>query len=189
MAHWPHRAYVQHYFDFYGQAEVDLYEGESGAAWRRIVEAWPGFRRSLLRRIQLVFLESCHLHARGILASVAAGGLPPDALRWAERDARRIEKIGMAWSDPFADLIRASIAALRDDVPKAVAALASAETGFETADSGLYAAVARARRGELIGGVEGEKLVADADAWMASQRVASPARVRALFAPGRWQPG
>ena len=187
VARWPQRAYVQHYFDFYGQAEVDLYEGNAEAAWRRIVAAWPGFRRSLLRRIQLVFIESCHLHARGVLASVAAGVLPPAALRLAERDARNIEKTAMAWSDPLSDLIRASIASLRGDVSAAIAALASAETGFETADSGLHAAAARARRGELIGGTEGEKLVAEADAWMVAQRAANPSRLRTLLAPGRWE--
>jgi tetratricopeptide (TPR) repeat protein len=189
VAHWPHRAYVQHYFDFFGQAEVDLYEGKNEEMWRRVVAAWPGFRRSLLRRIQLVFLESCYLHARAVVGAVAARALPPRALRLAERDARQIEKAGMAWSDPFAQLIRASVAGLRGERQAAAAALASAETGFETTDAGLYAAAARGRRGELIGGTEGEKLVADADAWMTAQRVASPARMRMLLTPGIWESG
>jgi hypothetical protein len=178
---------VQHYFDFFGQAEVDLYEGRPEAAWQRVVSAWPGFRRSLLRRIQLVFLESCYLHARAVLAGVAAGALPASALRLAERDARNIENAGMAWSDPFAQLIRASVAALQGRAPDAISALASAETGFETADAGLYAAAARARRGDLIGGMEGEKLIAEADAWMIGQRVASPSRMRLLLTPGKWK--
>lgn len=95
----------------------------------------------------------------------------------------------MAWSDPFAQLIRASVAALRGETQAAIAAIASAETGFETTDSGLYAAAARARRGELIGGTEGEKLVAEVDAWMTAQRVAEPARMRMLVVPGNWKAG
>jgi hypothetical protein len=187
LARWSHRGYyVQHYYDLFGQAEVDLYEGNVEAAWQRVVSDWPAFRRSLLRRIQLVFLESSHLHARAVLAAVAAGSLSARHLELAERDARHIERAGMLWSDPFAQLIRASIAALRGNTHTALALLASAESGFETTDAGLYAAAARSRRGELMGGTEGERLIAEAEAWMKNQRVANPARLRMLLAPGRW---
>ncbi len=187
LARWSHRGYyVQHYYDLFGQAEIDLYEGNVEAAWQRVVSNWPAFRRSLLRRIQLVFLESCHLHARTVLAAVAAGKLSGRHLKLAERDARHIERAAMPWSDPFAQLIRASVAALRGDTHTAVAFLASAESGFETTDAGLYSAAARSRRGELVGGTEGERLITEAEAWMTSKRVANPVRLRMLLAPGRW---
>jgi len=187
LARWSHRGfYVQHYCDLFGQAEVDLYEGNVEAAWRRVVSEWPAFRRSLLRRIQLVFLESSYLHARTVLAAVAVGRLSESHLKIAERDARQIEGAAMPWSDPFADLIRASVAAVRGDTQTAIGFLASAESGFETTDAGLYSAVARCRRGELVGGTEGERLVTEAEAWMTKQRVANPVRLRMLLAPGRW---
>jgi eukaryotic-like serine/threonine-protein kinase len=187
LARWSHRGYhLQHYFDLHGQSEIDLYEGNARAAWERVVSGWPAFKRSLLPRAQLVFLESAHLRARTAVAAVAAGEIPESHLRLAERDAHRIEREAMPWSDPLAQLIRASVAALRGDDQGAVAFLASAESGFEVADEGLYAAVARARRGELLGGPEGEKLQVEADAWMSKERVANPARIRMLLAPGRW---
>jgi hypothetical protein len=190
VARWSHRAYyLQHYYDLFGQTEVDLYEGNAEEAWRRIVTEWPAFRRSLLRRIQLVFLDSENLHARAVLAAVAAGKLSESHLKLAERDARRIERARMAWSDPLAQLIRASVAAFRGDTRTAVGFLASAESGFETTDAGLYCAAARAQRGELMGGTEGERLVAEAETWMRSQRVANPSRLRRLLAPGRWTTG
>jgi serine/threonine protein kinase len=190
VARWSHRGYyVQHYYDLIGQTEVDLYEGNAEDAWRRVVSNWRAFRRSLLRRIQFVFLESHHLHARAVVAAVAAGKLSGRHLKLAERDARSIERAGMPWSDPFAQLIRASIAAFRGDTPAAVGFLASAESGFETTDAGLSWAAARSRRGELLGGAEGEKLVLEAEAWMRSQRIANPARLRMLLAPGRWTAG
>ena len=92
----------------------------------------------------------------------------------------------MPWSDPFAQLIRASVAALRGDVPGAVDLLGYAESGFEATDQGLYAAVARFRRAQLVGGSEGERLMAEAEAWMKKERVANPARLCMAFAPGRW---
>ena len=133
-----------------------------------------------------MFLESAHLRARTIVAAVAAGEIPERTLAVAEREARRIEHEAMPWSNPLAEMIRASIAALRGDTQTAVGLLASAETGFEAADECLHAAVARARRGELLGGEEGEKLRAEADAWMAKERIANPARICRLIAPGRW---
>ena len=187
LARWSHRGYhLQHYFDLFGQAEIDLYEGNARAAWERVVAGWPAFERSLVRRTQLVFLESAHLRARTAVAAVAQGHAPERLLKLAERDARRIEREAMPWSDPLAQLIRASLAALRSDTRGAVNFLASAETGFEAADEGLYAAVARARRGELLGGPEGEKLQAEAGAWMANERVANPTRIRMLLSPGIW---
>jgi tetratricopeptide (TPR) repeat protein len=188
LARWSHRGYtVQHYFDLFAQTEVDLYEGDVEAAWQRIVSAWPAFRRSLLRRVQLVHLESSSLHARTVLAAVAVGKLSEAGLRLAERDARRIERARMAWSDPFAQLIRASIAASRGDAQAAIGLLASAESGFETTDAGLYRAAARCRRGELLGGAEGQRLVAEAEAMMRDQRVANTLRLRSLLAPGKWE--
>jgi tetratricopeptide (TPR) repeat protein len=188
LARWSHRGYtVQHYFDLIAQTEVDLYEGDVEAGWRRIVSAWPAFRRSLLRRVQLVHLESCSLHARTVLAAVAAGKLSEAGLKDAERDARRIERAGMPWSDPLAQLIRASLAAFRGDTEAAIGLLASAESGFETTDAGLYRAAARCRRGELLGGAEGQKLVAEAEGMMRGQRVANPLRLRSLLAPGKWE--
>jgi tetratricopeptide (TPR) repeat protein len=187
LARWSHRGYhLQHYYDLHGQSEIDLYEGNARAAWERVVSGWPAFKRSLLLRNQIIVLESAYLRARAAVAAVAAGEIPERHLALAERDARRIEREAMPWSDPLAQLIRASVAALRGDEPGAVAFLASAETGFEAADEGLHAAAARARRGELVGGPEGEKLRAEADAWMSKERVANPARICMLLAPGTW---
>ena len=184
---WSHHGYhVQHYYNLHGQAEIDLYEGNPKAAWGRVAADWPRFKRSLLRRVQLIFLESAYLHARTVLAAVAAGEIPANRLTLAERDARQIDRESMPWSDPFAQLIRASAAALRGDVPGAVDLLGYAESGFEATDQGLYAAVARFRRAQLVGGSEGERLMADAEAWMKKERVVNPARLCMAFAPGRW---
>lgn len=187
LARWSHRGYhLQHYFDLFGQTEIDLYEGNAVAAWARIAAGWPAFERSLVRRTQLVFLESAHLRARTAVAAVAAGAAPERVLKLAERDARRIEREAMPWSDPLAQMIRASVAALRGDTREAVRLLASAETSFEAADEGLHAAVARARRGDLQGGAEGEKLRAEAEAWMSKERIANPSHICRLIAPGSW---
>jgi hypothetical protein len=47
-----------------------------------------------------------------------------------------------------------------------------------------YAAVARRRLGQLLGGVEGAQLIADADEWMRGQQVVRPERITTMLAPG-----
>ena len=48
----------------------------------------------------------------------------------------------------------------------------------------LYAAAARRRLGEMLGGDEGRALVETADAWMRSETIVNPERMTEVFAPG-----
>ncbi len=77
---------------------------------------------SLLLRIPAVRVEAMQLRARAALAS-AGGGRDAAKLRLAEKMARKIEKVEMSWSAPFASLIRATIAHQRGDTAKANALL------------------------------------------------------------------
>ena len=54
----------------------------------------------------------------------------------------------------------------------------------ENGDMALCVALARHRLGALLGGDEGRALIMQAEQWMASQGIARPDRVLALFAPG-----
>jgi hypothetical protein len=80
--------------------------------------------------------------------------------------------------------IRAGVAAGGGDRPRAIRLLAEAARAFDGVDMALYAAVARRRQGELLGGPEGQALLAQADAWMAGQNIRNPTRVTAMMAPG-----
>jgi serine/threonine protein kinase len=180
----------QHYWAMIAGGEIALFEADDEAAWNLLSSQWPGFRRSGLVRFQLYRIEALHLRARAALACATAPG--PSAggeqtyLQAAARDARRIESEGAPWGQALAKLVRSGIAASRRDLDQAVRLLASAEEQLTRLDMALYAAAARRRRGELIGGDEGAALVADADAWMASQAIRNPARMADMLAPGRW---
>jgi hypothetical protein len=56
--------------------------------------------------------------------------------------------------------------------------------GFERADMRLYAAAARRRMGERLGDERGHDLMAEADAWMAEQRIKNPEAMTRMLAPG-----
>ena len=85
-----------------------------------------------------------------------------------------------ALHEGHAALIRAGIAAQVGDVQQAIARLDLAASGFDAADMRLHAACARRRKGELLGPA-GAPLVAEADAFMASQAIARPAQWSAMY--------
>ena len=67
---------------------------------------------------------------------------------------------------------------------EAIRLLAGAEAVLKSADMKLYAAAARHRRGELVGGDAGRALTDEADALMLRQEIRNPARMTAMLAPG-----
>jgi hypothetical protein len=90
----------------------------------------------------------------------------------------------MPWSTPLGLLLDAGAARLEGRPAEARECLAAAVEQFDRAEMKLYAAVARARLGELLGGAEGESHRQQAAAWMAAQPVRNPPAFTRMFAPG-----
>ena len=179
IARWPRdEFYIQHWWSLIANVEISLYAGQNLAAWNLFATEWPKLKRSFLMRVQYIRIES--LYHRAAAALAVAGG---DMLKLAEADARSIQREHMPWSDPLAQLLRAAVAAARGDREAAVNLLRTAESGFDAAEMGLYAAAARRRRGVLIGGDAGRRLIEHADAWMSRQNIRNPARMTAMLAP------
>ena len=190
VGQWSHKTFSnQHYWAMVAEGEIALYERDGEAAWNLLADQWGRFKKSGLIRLQLYRIEALHLRARGAIVRASKEGLHvPDQqqfLRSAERDVRRIEREGTPWGLPLARLIRAGIAAARTDPEEGLRQLARAEDEFAQLDMALYAAAARRRRGELLGG-EGQSLVASADARMAEEDIRNPGRMADMLAPGLW---
>ena len=185
IRHWSQQGFhVQHLTGLMGHLQIDLYSGDGAAAWQRISAEWPALKRSLFLRVQTVRIFMLDLRARSALAAAAHAAERKPLLRWAERDARRLERERMPWADALARLIRAGVAAAQLDRSTALALVNAATAGFEAAHMGLFAAAARRRQGELLGGAEGRPLIDQADAWMMRQLIDNPRRMAALHAPG-----
>jgi hypothetical protein len=185
MEHWSRQGFhVQHLTGLMGQLQVDLYRGASDSAWARITGQWPALARSLFLRVQVVRIFMLNLRARSALAAAVRAPRPGPLWRAAQRDALRIEREGMAWARPLADLLRAGVAAGQGDRGGARGLLQRAETNFRAADMGLFAAAASYRLGQLLDGDAGGQRIADAVDWMAGQGIRNPARMAGLYAPG-----
>jgi eukaryotic-like serine/threonine-protein kinase len=190
---WTHHGlFMVNYWALYGRLETALYRGEGDRAWELIQEGWPALSRSsFFAFIETLLLLLVHARARAALAAAEAApsgerffGRRARLLRSAARDARRIERRRRPWSDPLAKLIRAGIAAQSRQAEQTLAMLEAAEEEFTAADMELYAAAARRRRGQFVGGEIGRELVVTADDWMTGQDIRDPARIAAMLAPG-----
>ncbi len=205
----PQGFHLQHLTGLMCQTYLDLYAGAGASAWQRLVRQWPAVARSHFLRAQTLRVLFWDLRARSALAAATEQGRrargdsepralasgaaslanargsdrPSTLLRAAEGDARRIAREKMPWSTPIAELLRAGLDVARGDRASALERLGRATAGFDAADMALFAAVARRRRGELLGDA-GRELLDAADAWMRSRHIHDPARMTATFAPG-----
>jgi hypothetical protein len=176
--------HLQHYYEMFSLCQIDLYAAEPEQAFARIDATFGELRRSMLLRIQNVRVESHYLRARAALALAARRGADPGLLRSAERDARRLEREGMSWIEPYARAIRAAIGWQRGDAPSAARELETALRGFESADMSLLAQAARFQLARVIGGGSAAALSSEALRWMAAERIVNGERFADMLMPG-----
>jgi eukaryotic-like serine/threonine-protein kinase len=182
---WSQRGFhVQHHNMLLATVILDLYEGDGHAAWKSISERWSAYRKSLLLHTQQVRIDVVQLWARSSLAIATRSSDSKVLLAETDRKARRLERERAPWATAHALAIRAGIARIRGDRSEALALLTDATKQYEGADMHLFAATARRRLGELLGGDEGQAHVAKANDWMASQGVRKPGRITAMYMPG-----
>ncbi len=186
MGQWGSREQqVQQYYELLARVHVDLYQGRGGSALELIGARWNGMARAHLFRIQAVRLEALHLRARAALATLDERPGDRTALeRSVLQDARRIARERSPWSTAMARLLEGAIAMRRGDRDRALRLLAAAIDEAEANDMMLWAAAARYRRGEILRGDEGKRLLDDAVARLGAQQVKDPAAYCAMLAPG-----
>jgi hypothetical protein len=164
-------------------ADIALYDGDPERAVVIVESATPHIQATRIERVEPIRIRWWETQARTLIAS-ATGARRSARLRKAERLGKALLRMDRALAWGFARLILAAVARLKGDSRKALAWLADAEARASAADMKLVAATARLRRGQLLGGDEGSRLVADAEAWMAGQGIRNAARMAAMLAPG-----
>jgi serine/threonine protein kinase/tetratricopeptide (TPR) repeat protein len=184
MTTWPRTGFhLQHYSSLVALAQIEMYTGDYEVAKKHIEGQIKAVEKSMLLRIQGLRIDALHIRGRLALAS-AVGDERETQLRLAEKLAGRIEQEEMGYANPFATLIRGGIARQRGDQANAIALLEKAAKDFDAAHMSLYAAAARRRLGEVVGGDRGRQLVAQSEEWMMKQQIKNPARMMNLLAPG-----
>ena len=181
---WPQEGFhLQHYVSLHALTQIEIYTGDLEVARKHVEGQWLALENSQLFRTPGVALEAMQLRARATLATCAAS-CDDSKLRLVEKMARQMEKVKMSWSRPYATLLRAAVAQQRTDDEKATRLLSEAVQIFERAEMRLYAAAARRRLGEKLGGERGQQLILEADAWMTTQKIKNPEALVRMLAPG-----
>ncbi|HUF47201.1 MAG TPA: protein kinase [Vicinamibacterales bacterium] len=185
IAAWSRRGFhTEHYFEWVGQTEIDLYEGRGAEAMARVERTWPVLQGSLITRVQIVREQAHDLRGR---AATAAAVETSDAaararlLADAERDAQTLDREGTPLATAFAHGLRASVASIRGDRETALRELDVCERTFAADELVPHAMAARRRRGCLLGGDEGRALAQSSDEWAAGQGIRNPDRFFAMF--------
>jgi serine/threonine protein kinase len=188
MALWPSDRYLlQHWHRLYGECEIELYTGNGAAAYERVHRDAKALKKSLLLRIQHIRAQTTFLQGRCAVASLEhAPAMRKRRLAEILRLARSLEREHMAWTAPFAAILRAAVANEDGDRAAAIAGLRAAADQARAADMYGYARAATHQLGLLLGGDEGRRLVTLAGQAIIAEGVRVPARFAATLVPGRW---
>ncbi|HET6879366.1 MAG TPA: protein kinase [Pirellulales bacterium] len=184
MKDWPTDGFhVQHHNALLAHTLIELYRGHADNALRYLLARWPAYKRSLLVRIQQTRVDFSQLRGRAALAVAKDLPDPRPMLRRALSDARRLEREKTPWASALATLIRAGAAAGERDFTGASFLYRKAAESLDAVDMRIYAASARRRLGEIIGGQEGRDLIDAADHLMRQEEIRDPVKMSLVFAP------
>jgi hypothetical protein len=170
------------------EVEIELYAGNGAAAWERIERDERALEKSHLLRVQ--FMRILTRFARGRAAVLSIRATPQRrAARLAEarKLARQLRQERMAWTEPLAAIVTASVKNIEGDRAGTATALREAASFAGAADMALYAAGARHQLGLLLGKGEGADLVREAEERMRDQGIRDPARFASMLVPGVWR--
>jgi eukaryotic-like serine/threonine-protein kinase len=186
MGSWSKSGFhAQHYYELYAHTQVDLYEGDAQAAYRRVTDTWPALRKSMLQEVQTVRIESLHLRARCCLALAEKEPARRETLLGEARAiARRIGREAGPWAGPTAHLVMGAVRNLRGDQAGAIVELTAAVSEFEAADMLLFAAVARRCLAPRMEGEERDAMMSQFQAFFDAQGIRRSDRWTAMLAPG-----
>jgi tRNA A-37 threonylcarbamoyl transferase component Bud32 len=170
--------HLHHYYDLVAYTQIDLYEGDAAAAWRRLDGAWPALERSQLLRLQSVRIEAMFLRGRAAVARLrTASGGEAEALRAViAASARQLGREKVAWASAFAQHLTAELDLGRGKGP---AGLEAAENAYRACDMVLFADAVRMRRAAVDRTID----AVPPQAAMRAQAIVDPAAMARLLAP------
>lgn len=169
-------------------SEVDLYEGDGVQALQRTIWIHAQMKQHFFLRLATMRHQIYFTQGRAALLAMGQAGATPERLRLADNAARRLEEETDAWFHPFAELLRAGQSAWQGDIEAATGSWRRAMDAFSRLKLLPFAAAARFRLGQFLGGEEGDRLRGEALEQIRELGVRNPARYAASLAPGEPRP-
>jgi hypothetical protein len=169
-------------FRFAARVFVHLYEGDSASAWAGVQSQRRRLERSL--RFRPAISKSFYLWGSLAAAAARAADGDPSVIPRARKDARRLGQLAFRPAATLARLAEAGLEAASGNRQLAASEYEAAARGFDELGMAMHHAVARHRRGAIIGGTEGAALQEQARDTMRAAGVVDPDRLAAALAPG-----
>jgi eukaryotic-like serine/threonine-protein kinase len=176
--------HFQQWYEVQARAELDLYRGRAAARLVAVRAALRTVRRTYVYTLRLHRIWAWQLLARLLVASAPTSRHPERARVEAKRLSERIAKHDVGYAQTYGALLLAAVAHQRGEAFEETRALEHAVRAADAAELGQYAAAARFRLGQRIGGAAGQTLLAEARAWMQQQEIREPERMLEVWAPG-----
>jgi eukaryotic-like serine/threonine-protein kinase len=181
---------LSHCWMLVGDANLALYTGERDRLWAMVERDWPHFVAAQFLRIAMLRVQLLHL--RSVAALCEAGhqqrlGRASDARRLrheARSTAARLAKQRISFARPLAQLTLAAADVAVGNLESGCQGLTSSIELFTKQGMRLYAAAARSRLGQLLGGYEGAALVQQGRGAFTAEGVVKVSSMLDLLAPG-----
>lgn len=185
MGEWSRQDFqVQHFTTLTAQAQIAMYAGRYEAAWSLINQQWSGVKDAMLLYVELVNVYMLYLRARAAVAALDTTLDSAMLRRSAARDAVALSRLRPAHAQALAKLIRAALAHRERNGQAAIDLLTAGARELRELGWGAFSVPAERCLGQLIGGDEGRRLVAESEASLHAQGVRNIDRMVNLQVPG-----
>ena len=180
--------HMQHWLTLRSVVQTHLYCGTAAQARAELATELARSKRSAVLRLVPLRAEHLWLLGRIALAEAEAVGTNARArrarCRQALAEARRLDRLDLPQARTAASLLRAGVAFQRGNHDLSLDLLLRAEVTAHRSELRLMQAAARRRRGELVGGSAGDKLIAGVDDWATAEGIRRPDKFTRMYAPG-----
>jgi tetratricopeptide (TPR) repeat protein len=172
LALWPYEGFhLQHVSVLFSEGLLALYEGDGATACAAISARWRVMVSTLQTQNQQTRVMLRDVRARGALQAAVSGIERASHLAQVERDARALLREDAPWARAYGQRLQAGLALARGDREGAVALFERALPALDDSGLALHAAVVRRRLGELQGGTDGQRLIAQSNTLMRERGV------------------
>lgn len=167
------------------ELSAGAYEGRHAEPLALVDQQWPAIERSQLLRMQIGSALTHFACGGMVLARLRGTSAHPSADRsrveWHLRGLRRTR---VSHARGFSAILEAGLALHDGQQERAAARLRTGVAHLETSHLRMYAACARLRLGQLLGGEEGRECMATAHSTFDAEGVLDPDATANMFAPG-----